>query len=410
VRVLLLAPQVPWPPQQGTAVRNLAIARQLAARHQVTLLTFGTPAEPAGPLTDAGVAMVAVPPPPARPLARRFADLFTTLTPDLARRLDSPAMTEAVAAAVHRAVAAGQPYDIVQVEGLEMARYGLAAQATLARSGHPARLIYDAHNAEWVLQHRAWQADLRRVRGWPGAGYSIFQTVKLRRFERHLLAAAAATVAVSRADRQALRRLAPGASLIEVPNGVDTQYYQAADPALADPSQCVFVGKMDFRPNIDAITWFCPAVWPLVRIGRPDARLAIVGRDPVPRVRAVAGDGIEVTGTVEDVRPWLARAAVVVVPLRVGGGTRLKILEAMAMGKAIVATPMAAEGLAVVDGRELTMAAEPRALAEAIVRLMVDAALRMALGSRARACVERDYRWDTLVPRIEALYDQGDRG
>jgi glycosyltransferase involved in cell wall biosynthesis len=152
------------------------------------------------------------------------------------------------------------------------------------------------------------------------------------------------------------------------------------------------------------MAWFRTHAWGRVRARIPSARMAIVGGNPVPRVRALAGDGVEVIGEVEDVRPWLTRAAVVVVPLRVGGGTRLKILEAMAMAKAVVATPMAAEGLAVSDHRELLLAKDADRMAERIVAAMSSRDLRVQLGAEARACAVEHYRWEDLVPRIEALY------
>jgi glycosyltransferase involved in cell wall biosynthesis len=403
VRVLIVAPQVPWPPHQGTTIRNFNIARHVAGRHTVTLLAFGDPAAAVGPLHDLGIEVLAVPPPPPRSLPTRFIDLFTTATPDLARRLSSPAMDAAIAPFDSR------PFDVVQIEGLEMAAHGLAVHAALCGSrtgaGRP-RLIYDGHNAEWVLQARARTADLRRPRGWPGAAYSVLQTWKLRRFERRLLAAADAVVAVSAADADALHALAPATRIAIVPNGVDTAFYTPADPDAVDPDLCVFTGKMDFRPNIDAMAWFCGEVWPLIRARRPAARLAIVGRDPAARVQALADEarGIAVTGAVADTRPWIGRAGVVVVPLRVGGGTRLKVLEAMAMAKAIAATSLGVEGLDLAAGEEVLVADTPPAFAAAVVQLMEDADLRRRLGAQARDRAVADYRWEVLVGAIEALY------
>lgn len=435
MRVLIVAPQVPWPPHQGTTIRNFNIARHVAARHSVTLLAFGDPAAAIGPLRDFGIEVLAVPPPPPRPLTTRFVDLFTTATPDLARRLSSPAMDVAIARLAAREVPGSapfpahrdpmptapassappsfdsSPFDIVQIEGLEMAAHGLAVHAALCSprtgAGRP-RLIYDGHNAEWVLQARARTADLRRPRGWPGAAYSVLQTWKLRRFERRLLAAADAVVAVSAADADALHALAPGsaARIAIVPNGVDTAFYTPADPGAVEPELCVFTGKMDFRPNIDAMAWFCGEVWPLIRARRPAARLAIVGRDPAARVRALADEaqGIAVTGAVADTRPWIGRAGVVVVPLRVGGGTRLKVLEAMAMAKAVAATSLGVEGLALAAGEEILVGDTPPALAAAVVQLIEDADLRRRLGARSRGRAVADYRWEVLVGAIEALY------
>jgi glycosyltransferase involved in cell wall biosynthesis len=430
MRILVAAPQVPWPPQQGTALRNYHIVVQLAERHSVTVLAFGDPDAPTGPLADAGVRVAAVPPPAPRPALRRFLDLGVTTIPDLAQRLATPAMTDLAMRAVEDQ-RPGNGFDVIQIEGLEMAPVGHAAYA--AASAHaagaegapdtkvarvdaasrdlPGRplLVYDAHNAEWLLQHRAWLTDIRRASRWHGALYSAVQTIKLRRYERSLMDAANATVAVSLADASALRSLGGNPSITVVPNGVDTDAYTPAvgpssGAARVQAGLCVFTGKMDFRPNVDAMRWLCSAVWPLIRERHPGARLAIVGRDPTPHVLALAADDVIVTGAVDDVRPWIARAEVVIVPLRVGGGTRLKVLEAMAMAKPIAATTLAVEGLDLSDGVEALLADQPAALAAAVGRLMDDESLRTALGGRARRRAESDFRWQELVPRIEQLY------
>lgn len=404
MRLLILAPQLPWPPNQGTALRNLNLIRVLAARHAVHLVCFGEEAADRGPLPDWGVAVTLVPAPPPRPFLRRLWELPTQPTPDLLRRLASPAMDRCLAGLAE--TLAGQ-MDVLQVEGIEMAPFGISLHRQLARRGAAPRLIYDAHNAEWILQDRAWRADLKRgPSGLPGVLYSLLQTAKLRRYERRLLRAADAVVAVSAADADVLRTLAPGVAPVVVPNGVDTEVYRPDPTIAADPDLVVFTGKMDFRPNIDGMAWFCEGVWPLARALRPTLRLAIVGRDPVPRVRALASaaTGIEVTGAVEDVRPYIARAGIVVVPLRVGGGTRLKVLEAMAAGKAIVATRLGAEGLDLVDDREALLADEPEAMARAIVVLAGDGARRAELGRAARVRAERDYRWEGLVGGMEGVY------
>lgn len=401
-RILIIAPQVPWPPHQGTAIRNLNVALHLARDHDVTLAGFAPNGADAGPLAAAGIALVTAPPPPARPLAVRMRDLPTTRVPDLARRLDSAAF----AARLAGLIASAPPFDVVQIEGLEMARHGLAAHTRAAARGPRPRLIYDAHNAEWLLQDRAWRTDIRRPRTWVGAAYSVVQTAKIRRFERALLRAADATAAVSAADAAALRTLAPAARVVVVPNGVDLEHYAAVAPGDETATRCVFTGKMDFRPNIDAMAWFCAQVWPLVRASRPDATLAIVGRDPAPRVAALgdARQGITVTGAVPDTRPYIADAGVVVVPLRVGGGTRLKVLEAMAMARPIVATHLAVEGLDLAAGVEARLADDPAAFAAHVVALMADPAARAALGAAARRRVERDFAWSALVPRLAGLY------
>ena len=411
MRILIVAPQVPWPMHQGTALRNGHIALELARRHEVTLVAFdegGTDRAKSEGEGAAGVRVVSVPAPGPRPGWRRALDLPTTAVPDLARRLEDPEMREAVEHSARK-----EAFDVIQIEGLEMTRHGLAAVAAARAAGHHPRVIYDAHNAEWVLQDRAWRADARRASSWVGALYSRIQTAKLRRYERGLLAAVDATVAVSDADAKALRAVeghgGPPARIEVVPNGVDVDAMAVSDPSAVEPGACLFVGKMDFRPNVDAMTWLVREAWDRVRADAPHARLWIVGRDPSPAVRALArpGSGVEVVGGVPEVTSWLERAAVVVVPLRIGGGTRLKVLEAMSAGKAIAATTMAVEGLRMAHESEAMLGDDPAAFAACVTELLTDADLRARLGARARARAEADYRWSALVPRIEALYGGG---
>ncbi|MFQ5460299.1 MAG: glycosyltransferase [Anaerolineae bacterium] len=403
MRVLVFAPTVPWPPNQGAAIRNFHIVRALAKRHDVTLIAFGDPEAEAAPLTQAGVEVIAIPPPGPRGMPRRLMDLVTSPAPDLARRLRSETM---MAAARLKAVIE-EPFDVVEVEGLEMAPYGLAVRQSTPM-GQRARLIYDAHNAEWVLQRRAAAADAEDRRRWPVAAYSMVQAVKLRRFETRMLRASETTVAVSDADAAALRALAPQAHIVVAPNGVDTRYFTPGDGANIDEDLVVFVGKMDFRPNVDAVRWFCGEVWGRVRAARPEARFVIVGRDPAPAVRALATKpGVTITGAVDDVRPWLHRAAVVVAPLRVGGGTRLKVLEAMAAAKAVVATSLAVDGLEVARDQEVVIADEARDMAHQILALAADEDRRLELGAAARRRAEFQYQWEQVGWRLEAVVRNG---
>ena len=167
----------------------------------------------------------------------------------------------------------------------------------------------------------------------------------------------------------------------------------------------VFDGSMDFRPNVDAVLWFASEVWPHMRRARPEARFYVVGRNPTAQVRQLASlPGITVTGAVEDTRPWVACAAVYVVPMRMGGGVRLKLLQAMAMERGIVCTPMGAEGVPVRHGRELLLAGSPEAFARSALDLMSDPDRRAALGRAARRLVTARYDWSVLLPALDGIY------
>jgi glycosyltransferase involved in cell wall biosynthesis len=215
-------------------------------------------------------------------------------------------------------------------------------------------------------------------------------------------------VAVSEVDREALRRLDPQLEVAVVPNGVDLEFYRPGMiPPLAgmEANALVFTGKMDYRPNVDAVTWFADAVFPSIQERAPGICFYIVGQQPHSRVAALGQrPGIVVTGRVPDTRPYIAGAGVYVVPLRIGGGTRLKVLEAMAMGRAIVSTRLGCDGFPFVDGREVAFADEPKAFVERVIMLLREREQAVALGRAARAYVEAHYGWGAIVPRLEALY------
>lgn len=401
-RVLMITPQSPYPPHQGTTIRNYNLLVRLARHAQVDLVTFvdsGQPHPGQTPLAEL-CRQIHARPAPTRAFWQRLRALFTTTTPDLALRLHDPAMTH-----VMTGLARQEAYDVLLVEGLEVAAYAYHYLSHVGGNGKP-RLVYDAHNAEYVLQYRAFLADVSSPLRWHAALYSLIQWLKLKAYERALCEAADHVVAVSEADRENLERLGIHTPITVVPNAVDVHYYDAypangpADIAMS-PYSLVFTGKMDFRPNVDAVIWFLDRVWPRVRQAVPDAQFYVVGRSPHRRILS-RGDtpGLFITGEVPDVRPYLRHAQVYVAPLRVGGGTRLKLLEAMAMRRAIVSTTVGAEGYPVEAGKHLILADDPESFAEAVVILLEDADLRTQLGEAAHAFVAAHYDWDAVFPRF----------
>ncbi|MHB0858744.1 MAG: glycosyltransferase [Anaerolineae bacterium] len=399
-RILFLTPQLPYPPEQGTQIRNLHLIMQVARRHRVALLTF-TQEGPlcSGPLAELCQPLVTVPA-PTRRRRDRLHTLIATGAPDLAHRLSSTALARAL-----RELLTSEPFDILQVEALEMAPYALLAREWMG-SAAP-RIILDAHNAEHLLQKRAFETDIRLPRRWPSALYSLFQWRRLIRYESAACRSSDAVLAVSDADALALQRLAPGIQPLIVPNGVNVEQFRPDLPdslALQHPS-VVFTGKMDFRPNIDAVIWFAEQVWPLVLRDLPQARFYAVGKNPHPRLDVLAGDpSITVTGYVADVLPYLGGADVMVAPLRIGGGTRLKILEALAAGLPLVSTTLGAEGVDLTPGVHALLADSPPAFAKAVVTLVRDREQAHALGEAGRRFVLEHFDWHTIVPLLEPLY------
>jgi glycosyltransferase involved in cell wall biosynthesis len=395
----MLTPQVPYPPRQGTALRNWGLLRGLARHHRVALLSFAAPDQsltPPPPLTER-VAQVALLPQPRRHLRDRLRDLAFTSQPDLTQRLASDAFRRQLRAWLD-AAPTGAAFDWVLVEGLELAGY---LDEVWGREDHP-RVAFDAHNCEYLLQKRAAATDRFRPRRWPGALYSAVQWRRLRRYEARICRRADLVVAVSQADAEALRRIAPSVTPMVVPNGISVATYAGctAREPLAQPA-FVFTGTMDFRPNVDGVLWFVREVWPRVRAALPEAHFYVVGRRPHPRLAPLRErPDVVVTGSVPDTRPYIGAARVYVVPLLVGGGTRLKLLESTAMGKAVVSTRLGAEGF---PDREdaMQLADTPAAFARACVRLAQDADARRALEQRARAFAVR-YDWDALLPPLVA--------
>jgi sugar transferase (PEP-CTERM/EpsH1 system associated) len=411
MKLLFLTPQLPYPPHQGTTIRNFHLLAGLAQRHDIALLSFAGESQTVDdtPLSNLCHPIATIPTPPARSLSQRLSSTFLSSQPDMALRLPSRCFQ----ARLEQWVQAGS-FDVIQVEGIEMGQYTLSLRKRRLLSNRM-QLVFDDHNAEYVLQRRAFATDMRRPQRWPAAGYSLIQWAKLRRYERDICRASDRVIAVSETDAGALRRLVPGLLPAVVPNGVDIDFFRPAYPSSAhsgphDPNHwpapsLVFAGKMDFRPNVDAMLWFCDEIFPRIRAVRSDVTLTIVGREPHSRVRALAHrPGISVTDYVDDIRPYIASAQVYVVPLRMGGGTRLKVLQAMAMGKAIVSTRLGAEGIAGQSGKHLMLVDNPRDFAATVLSLLVDPDHRQALGTHARRLVEREYVWDAIVPRLEEVY------
>jgi polysaccharide biosynthesis protein PslH len=391
LRLLLLAPQLPFPPEQGAALRNYNLLKHLGSRHRVTLVAFSPPGPVPAELSDRCERVVTVAP-PARSGVQRLAGQVHP-QPDLAIRLRSPAFAAAVAT-LHRRRA----FDIVHCEALELFRYAREV---------PAPLVFDAHNAEWRLQQRAYQAALLDSR-WAAAAYSLLQWRKLVAYEAAALRRAARTLAVSASDRDDLHAIARGAPISVLPNGVDDAVYAPLPDVCADGDSILFAGKMDFRPNVEGAVWLVNEVMPLVWACRPAARLTLFGRDPAPAVRRLAGDRrILVTGHVPGTRAEklaLARAAVVAVPLLSGGGTRLKVSTALAMARPLVSTPLGAAGYDLRSGKDLLLAGTAAEFAAALLRLLQDRTLAAQLGAQGRRAVQERFTWRRLLPALDQVY------
>ena len=392
-RVLMLTPQLPYPPRQGTALRNWGLLRGVASQHELWLLSFAAP-DQTGEIPEAlrsPLKEIAVIPQPTRTLSQRLRDLLTSRRPDLIFRLRSAAFEAQL-----RTWLDAQAFDWLLVEGLELT---LALEQVWQRRTPP-RVAFDAHNCEYLLQKRAFQTDVRNPRRWPGAAYSWLQWRRLRRHEAAICRRANLVTAVSAADAVALQRLAPEVIPLVIPNGLDVDDYATwTEAAPLQQPAFVFTGTMDFRPYIDGVLWFASEVWPRIRAAFPGAHVYIVGKRPHPRLDVLREiPGIIITGAVPDTRPYIRAAAVYIVPLWVGGGTRFKILEAGAMAKAIVSTSLGAEGFPNVE-QAVMLADNAVAFADACITLAKNIAVREEAGAQAQAFV-RAYDWQAVLPPL----------
>jgi glycosyltransferase involved in cell wall biosynthesis len=265
----------------------------------------------------------------------------------------------------------------------------------------PPVLVVDSHNIDYDLarQYATGGGNLiRRL-------YAEVNWRKLRREELGTYSDADGVYLCSVADQQRLLGEVPDIRTIVIPNAANTEFYKPrpTDPR-PDGRTVVFFGLMSYMPNIEGATHFIQEIWPRIAEANPQGRCKIIGGSPPPALLALAGPRIEFTGFVPDLRPHLAEAAAIVVPLRIGGGTRLKIVEAMAMSKAIVSTTLGAEGIEAVPGRDILIADEPAAFADAVTRLLNEPGLATRIGQSARELSEARYAWSSAARTLEGFF------
>lgn len=399
-RILLLTPVAPTPPSWGFVIRVHHLAMGLARHHQVTLVSYGAPGDNRdwAAMEESFAAVHRVPSPVAGSRRRaQMAHLLRTSSfhlgglwsHDLQMTLDRLLSTE--------------DFDLIQVESSQMGSFHFPAELPV---------ILDEHNLEYQVLSRVAATEtspLRRL-------YGNVEAMKARRDEHRTWTRMAGCVATSELDAHAIRAECPDLPVAIVPNAVDISYFAPARATATVPGSLVFVGRLDYRPNTEAVRWFITEVLPRLRRVQPSTHLTVVGDGAPAWLEAMSsgpgkGDlggsgGVTVTGQVPDVRPYVAAAQVVVAPLRAGGGTRLKLLEAMAMAKPIVSTRLGAEGLDVEEGEQMDLADDPEQMTEAILRLFREPDRRRRLGRAGRALVEERYGWAPALATLEAFHDQ----
>jgi sugar transferase (PEP-CTERM/EpsH1 system associated) len=392
VRALVIAPYLPFPPDHGGKIRLFELVRRLARRHEVTLAALLESEDERAniPALEAlGVRVLAA----ARPQVRM--DKASKL-----RRLFSPRPrligenTSQGLAALIEAYVRETPPDIIQCEQFHVARYAAPYD------GIP-RLL-----AEQNIEYSIMEQIARARPAWTSRIAGRLDALKLRRFEQRCWRSFDAIAAVSTEEESVVQRWVPGGSTAVIPNGVDTAFYEPSGRAPA-PGALIITGTVGYYPNLDGIRWFLRDIFPLVKQEHPEATLHVVGQLNEYAEKAIGRpDSVVLTGRVPDVRPYVMQSQVFVVPLRIGGGTRLKVLEAMAQGIPIVSTSIGCEGIEVEDGKHLLIADSPGEFAGAIDSLLRDPALRDRVCANARRLVVDSYDWESIARKLEGVYER----
>ena len=388
MHILILSPFLPHPPNWGFGKRVYHLLEVLSRSHSVSLLTYADERD-AESIQALKAFCVDVHTVPTRPLrfGKRIAQLLSVVSAKSFQRRTSYnlEMQQKLDELTRR-----EPFDIIQIESSQMACF---------RFDRRSLVVLDEHNIEYELYYRMYQSERSTARRM----FSWLEYYKFRREEIASWQAVSGCVMSSRREVEILHALSPGTPATVVPNAVDTDFFMpAAEPV--DPDAIVFTGLMSYRPNVDAAIFFVRDIMPRILAKRHSAVFYIVGGEAPPEVTGLASANVVVTGSVDDVRPYVHRAAVFAVPLRMGSGTRLKVLEGLSMGKPMVSTSLGCEGIDLVPGEHLLIADDANSFADAVLDLMTQPEMAGRLGVEGRGLMLRRYRWETATEELEAFY------
>lgn len=391
MKILMLTPYLPYPPHAGGRIRMLELLRFLRARHDVTVVSFI--------FSEAEMPFVEE---LSKGCKRVIAIMHSPVRDDTRPRLIAEFCTSEMRNCL-TALNAESHFDLVDVEHIFMAQYATFIDA-------PA--ILQEHNIESQVLRRYADIIENIPKGSPrllteGEAFRDAQSewIKMAEYESMIWPQFPVRLVVSELDRREMMRRCPTGRIVSVPNGVNIHAMRAV--ASLDSCGVMFTGTLDYQPNLDAAFELCDFIWPLVQRRVPEARLYIVGRNPPARLLGRAKTGqIEIIADVPSLEPYAEKCSISVVPLRVGGGTRIKILISMALGLTVITTSVGCEGLELQAEHELQIADEPMYFAERIVALLEDKETRTRLANAGRVAVERRYDWQKIFPGLECVYQE----
>jgi len=397
VKILAVDQFLPYPPVDGSSLREFNLLKHLSRCHDVALISLFRSSigeDDGADYLRTLCSWVDLVPRRQLPRLERWMWLPRALLKGEPRKnlsLYSQAMVDRIRTRIEE-----DRFDIVDIRRSCMAPY---VRAVPANSG--CRTVLTLHDVPYVQHQRILSVE----RNWRVRWNTFKDWLFLKRATLKYARCFDKCVVVSGLDRDILQRDAPDLDIAVVPNGVDTESYALLAAEVATPT-LLFVGKMHYPPNVDAVLFFCSEILPIIKQQIPDVKLLIVGRDPVEPVQALASEDVTVTGYVESVIPYYEQACVSVIPLRAGGGTRLKILESMALGRSVVSTTLGCEGLEVTHGENILIADSPAEFAAQTVRLLEDEALRRKLVTHGRQLVETTYDWQAIAQRLLRIYNE----
>jgi len=406
MEILIIAPFFPYPLRAGGEVRLYHFIRLLSERHRVSLLSPIVEGDQKwiGALKGLGaqVEAVAVKMPekagsltPQRLIrwGPRIGKMLRGMPFDVAR-FYLPRVADRLSSLLQR-----QSFDVIHQEYMFMGSY----LDRLGRKIGRARTVLGEIDLSFVPLYREFQVRRGVFRAGAYLRYFSMRNYAIKVWNKFDL-----IVTASETDKGKILRYAPNRKVAVIPNGVDIDYFRPAEEAPAGPSgnELVFVGSLRYSPNVDAVRYFCREILPYVRMRRPEATLTVIGADAPEGLAQELPGFVRLTGYLEDIRPCVTQSAVFVVPLRVGGGTRLKILEAMAMGIPVVSTPVGYEGIDAIPGKDLVAARNPQEFAEGVVGLMEQGERRREIARNGLALVRKNYSWEAIGKKLNRVYEE----
>jgi glycosyltransferase involved in cell wall biosynthesis len=390
MNILQIVPQIPYPPDNGARIGIFNVTKHLALRgHNIVMFSLGTDRDTKQKELEEYCELYTVEKDTKTSFSGIVSNLFESTPYTILKYYSADVLRKLMN------VSRVRKPDVVHVDHLHMAIYG-----KLLKQHCDVPIALREHNVEYVIWERFYKVQKNPFI----KAYAYLQYEKVKQYERTMCGYYDRVFAITQDDEERLRRLNKSIKTTVIPAGVDTAYF--ASKQTIEEYSILFLGSLDWQANIDGLLWFIEKIFPLVLKQDLSVKLLIVGKNPVGKIMALRSSQIEVHPNVPDVREYIEKAKVFIVPLRIGGGMRLKILEAFAMQKAIVSTSVGCEGIEVENDKELMIADDEQSFAEQVISLLSDGGKRKRLGNQGYELVKRKYSWERVAKSFEAVYEE----